>query len=188
MIDVEKRKYEKVWSNQEYRNSPSPGDVLLKRLPVLNWIDSHEVKSVLDVGCGEGKLLSKIKWHNPNIEVAGMDIAENAIDFRLKDIFRYGCAWVEDGYTQHDAIFCTDVLEHIPEEKIPTVFDLFKKNANRFCFVTICLKDDIFGKRLIGEQLHLTVKDVYWWVDQFRRLFKIEFMMATDTTLDALLK
>jgi hypothetical protein len=123
------------------------------------------------------------------MSVHGIDIASNAINPKLSDVFSQGCMWEEQNYKPTDVVTCIDVLEHLPTQHVETTLKLFKKYARKICFLSICLTDDILGPKLIGEQLHLTVKSPYWWIDKFKNVgFDIEFMLISQPYLDALLK
>lgn len=186
LAEEERSKYERMWATEQYRKAGSPSSILLNRLPVGSWLKEFEIKSVLDAGCGSGTLLKEIKRLNPAIDVRGMDIAENAVDFRLKDVFIRQCLWEPFPDKKYGAIFSIDVLEHIPTDKIDAVLDNFSRSFEKFVFMSICLVDDKYGK-LIGEALHLTVKDCFWWFDKLRMHgFGIKFSLINEITLDAL--
>lgn len=189
MIERERIKYERIWDIPAYRESASPGQILLKRLPIFSWLESYEVKTVLDCGCGEGKMLTGIKKKYPHIKVAGMDIAKNCINERMVDIFTQGCMWKEADYPgDFDAIFAVDVMEHLPTKKVCGVLEILRKKAKKFVFLSICLTDDRLGQQLIKEPLHLTVQPAYWWIRHFEENgFEMKFLMVTESYLDTLL-
>ena len=131
-----------------------------------------------------------LKKANPEWEVSGIDIAKNALDFRLKDIFTQGCLWEEGAYDDggYDAITCTDVLEHIPPDHVMDVLRLFRKYSNKCVFLSVCLIDDIFGAKLIGEPLHLTVRKYYWWLEKIRMVgFEVKHAMIQPGLFDCFL-
>ena len=187
--ELEQAKYEKVWGTNDYRKAQSPGDIFLNRLPVMDWLKVHNVKTVLDAGCGSGRMLRSLKIKDPSLEVAGMDIAENSIDSRMKDIFIQGCLWDEADFDKnYDAIFCIDVLEHIPTKYVGDVLINLAEHTNKLLFLSASMQEDVFGAKLINEPLHLTVRDVWWWTGMLNQLFmKADFLMASPTNLDAVL-
>ncbi len=78
-------------------------------------------QSVLDVGCGNGKLVSGLP---EGVEYLGTDFSKTLLDeaqkLYPKHKFVYGDVvdpkhWVDLG--KYDAIFCVAVLHHIPEKK-----------------------------------------------------------------------
>jgi SAM-dependent methyltransferase len=182
----ERKKYEKVWGFKAYRESGSPGDVFLQRLPVGQWLENHNVRTVLDAGCGAGRMIRSLKRKMPQLDVYGMDIAKNSIDPRLKDVFINQCIWDESPMV-YDAVFCIDVLEHLPEDKVEKSIRNLRSWAKKLLLLSICMKTDNFGKALIDEPLHLTVKPARWWLERIMDLGEIEFLMASPTTLDVVI-
>lgn len=77
---------------------------------------SLDGKSVLDVGCGVGYLLTSLKeWSYPKT-VAGCDFSQAAVEYSRK-IFPGNNFFVQDIYEPipgtYDVVFCTEVLEHL---------------------------------------------------------------------------
>ncbi len=167
----EREKYEKVWTFDRYRDF-SPGLEAAKRLQLVRHLHDHQVRSVLDAGCGSGKLM---RWlmtdHAEDFAVHGFDISANCLDSWFDDlkheVLTVGCLWDAADFAVHyDAIICTDVLEHIPTKHIPAVLANFRRCANNLCFLSIALFADQFGPELIQEPLHLTVNPPQWWLQQ----------------------
>ncbi|MDC0490903.1 class I SAM-dependent methyltransferase [Paracoccaceae bacterium] len=120
----------KIWGN--YRKSIVQGDeefyislhekdmeVVSQR--ISNCVDHDVVKKCVDVGCGPGELLSKLKSKlHDNVEFIGVDISASQIEeakLRYSDIEFY----LQDGSdfletlpdNSISLITCVDVLEHL---------------------------------------------------------------------------
>lgn len=67
---------------------------------------------------------------------------------------------------QFDLVWCSDVLEHIPEEDIGWVIHELDGYARRALFVTV---GSYPAKKTLpnGENAHVTIKPVEWWREQF---------------------
>ena len=169
----EKEKYTTIWRCNEYRLY-SPGESSIKNLPIIDLLRRCGAKTVLDAGCGSGKLMhALIEQCGNEFHVHGFDIAENCLDpffDEIKnDILTVGVLWnKEDFNKEYDAIICCDVLEHIPTEKVELVLDNFYCCTKTFCYLAIALQDDYFGPRIVGTPLHLTVKEPDWWISKIK--------------------
>jgi len=109
--------YEKYWQNIE--EAPPESDPLtFKRLKVfLKFVESQNIKNILDFGCGSGIVANELKKAGYN--VVGVDISQNAINEtkrKYPDI-NFICVSVENKLPfedkEFDAIYCTEVIEHI---------------------------------------------------------------------------
>lgn len=109
-------------------------------------------KTVLDYGSGKGEQYSVHHVNRTfNIEddkVTCYDIGVPEFNTLPQQTF--------------DGVICTDVLEHIPEEQLPTNLQAIFSKANKFVFVIIHT-----GSSSVtlpnGENAHCTIKPPGWW-------------------------
>lgn len=143
---------------EQYRALHSQGKFL--GLSVLKFADEigelvkqYDVKTVLDYGSGQGHQympphsLQK-KW---GVDVTMYDPAVRGLDVLPKEMF--------------GAVICSDVLEHIPEDKIDaTLAEIFDR-ATKFVFLTVCCRP---AKKTFpdGTNVHVTVKAKMWWEEK----------------------
>ena len=167
----EQSKYTTVWQHEEYRQfSPGLRACDLFHLPEV--IAKLGARRVLDAGCGSGKLMRKlIEALGVDVTVHGFDIAENCLDpwfSEIRDeVLHVGCLWEPaDLPGVYDVVLCTDVLEHIPTERIPAVLANLRAATGQLCYLAVALFADGFGERILGQPLHLTVKPPEWWLEQ----------------------
>jgi methionine biosynthesis protein MetW len=81
---------------------------------ILNLIGIH--KKVLDLGCGDGFIMKRIKAIGNNVE--GVEISNNAIKNARKNGFTvYDCSlnddWSKNIKKKYDVIFAGELIEHI---------------------------------------------------------------------------
>ena len=79
-------------------------------------------------------------------------------------------------------IYCCDVLEHIPEEKIDKVLAQMAERMRYGGYFSICLQEDLAGKQL-GHSLHLNVKGKEYWEEKISQFFQI---VGVDAVADDL--
>lgn len=124
-------------------------------------------KTLVDFGCGTGRPAKLIK--DMGLNVIGIDHAYNCLDDGVDIDFRLACLWDLPEDITGEYGLCTDVLEHIPEEKIDAVLAGIKR-AVPICFISVEDKPDLAGPR-IGEVLHVTVKPIKWWYNKLKEHF-----------------
>jgi 2-polyprenyl-3-methyl-5-hydroxy-6-metoxy-1,4-benzoquinol methylase len=122
--DYERAKYEEIWRYSDYRQY-SPGLKYSERLDLLSILHQNKIRSILDVGCGMGKVISLLLEQGGDpFEVEGFDIAHNCLNPEIVEQgvkLQVGCLWDEGVIDKKfDATICTDVMEHIPTDKVWT--------------------------------------------------------------------
>lgn len=157
LSEQEREKYEKAWALDKYRDY-SPGEHLVERAIADLGMTSFE--TVIDFGCGTGRAAKK--FQDLDFSVLGVDFVPDAVETDIA--FKEACLW-DLPVLKADWGFCTDVMEHIPTEKVSDVLDGIRRSTAKGAFFQIALTKDSFGDR-IGERLHLTVKPTDWWIDQ----------------------
>jgi len=88
---------------------------------LLSRLGEFERQSVLDVGCGDGRMCREISLRFPDRRVAGVDFSERAI--ALAKAMNFGCGRLEFEarditvgvpVQKHDVVVMMEVLEHVP--------------------------------------------------------------------------
>jgi len=164
-------KYGKMWAHPEYR-AVSPGEQLAQTF--LAQARPKRGASVIDFGCGTGRgalMLAVLGQMN----VTMVDFVGNCLDPEVRDMLttqahtlRFVKADLEKPLpVAAEYGFCTDVMEHIPTDKINDVLNNVLLSAQHV-FFSISTVDDSCGV-LIGETLHLSVFPYAWWLDQFQQ-------------------
>ena len=109
--------------------------------------------SILDYGCGKGELA---------LALPGLPIREYDPAISGKD---------EDP-APADIVACTDVLEHIEPECLPSVLDHLKALTLQYAVLTI--HTGPASKSLPdGRNAHLCQRPVQWWVHEINERFEI---------------
>jgi cyclopropane fatty-acyl-phospholipid synthase-like methyltransferase len=121
---------------------------------VVELIKTFSGKKILDLGCGKGT-------YSVILEGMGYDVmATDIIDRDLVNFENYYIS-TDYKYRKVESIMCLDVLEHIPEEEVPTMLKAMYESCEQ-AFITIS-HYKAHNKGPNGEELHLTVKPPLWW-------------------------
>lgn len=98
------------------------GDSLWKAAKVLQMIRQNDlfVKSVHDVGCGAGMVLTELQRSmDPGAQFTGFDISPQAIAMAAANqnerLLFYHCDYLESSFPPADLLLVLDVFEHIPD-------------------------------------------------------------------------
>lgn len=157
----EREKYEEIWNHKNYRKF-SPGERLVDDAFKLMGMDEHN--TLIDFGCGTGRAANKFK-KDYGMQVAGIDHAKNCLDSDVNINVLNACLWNINELCpdiSFDWGYCTDVMEHIPTEKVNDVISNISRIVTKGCFFNIATRDDDMGV-LIGRKLHMTVANAEAW-------------------------
>jgi SAM-dependent methyltransferase len=122
-------RYDKKYFDRWYRDSAtkvkSPASIRRKAalaLGVAEYYMERRVRSVLDVGCGEGNWLSHLRSLRPGIHYTGVDSSTYAVGrygnsrgIRLGSIGSLDECGLESGY---DLVICSDTLFYLSNEEM----------------------------------------------------------------------
>lgn len=160
---TERDKYVATWKIPEYSHR-SPG---LRHLPgALAWMQPEPGASITDWGSGSGKAADAMIAQGFNVRM--VDIAANAYGGPNGPVIE-ACLWeLPDDLGPTEYGFCADVMEHLPPERVPQVFDQIAARTRRACYFQIALFEDSWG----GRKLHLSVFPQSWWKERVLASFK----------------
>jgi ubiquinone/menaquinone biosynthesis C-methylase UbiE len=135
---------------------------------------------VLDVGCGQGHITSKIKEKFPTINISGLDISLTAIEYahqRHKGIdFIVGDVY-SPPYSEafFDIIICNNTWEHItdPVRMLNTLHKILKKRgviimSTPSRYRTSNLLKSLLGRSVSINEHHVTEYSVGQVIEQFK--------------------
>lgn len=168
------KKYSKLYCDELYNNENSEkfiayGDYLLSKksndlYKIFNSIDSFNISSALEVGCGQGSFLKYFSCKiNSSINI-GLDIIFSNVKVAKKKIFPEGNFVQGDAENlpfsnkSFDIVILADIIEHVPEPE-----KLMKEvtRVGKYCIVNMpiefCVLTNLrikLGKVKYGMQEH----------------------------------
>jgi cyclopropane fatty-acyl-phospholipid synthase-like methyltransferase len=162
--------------DEVYKTIPGYGSVNHGGRVQQYIVDEIKPDSVLDVGCGRGQFCLFLDKHG--IKTIGLDISSPIPDDEsdvwwirndVRKFLPFGVSWIT----------AFDVLEHIPEDELDDIFDLFNLSAQKGFVFSICFRDSVFNVQ--GQSLHPTVKAAEWWKEKISRLGKVTVLEEYET-------
>ena len=128
-------------------------------------------ESVIVFGAGNGDLSRHLERHGSNVTV--VEVSPTAYErIPVADKILGDALTLCTLERTFDHFVSVDVLEHLTENDIRIVARESARLAKRLT-VSVCTRpSELVGPA--GENLHLTVRPVRWWIDLFGRWFDIE--------------
>jgi len=162
-IDAERAKYAEVWRHRAYRKACHGLDLWRTRREIF----PPNPKSVLDIGCGTGRLFAHLR--DNGIRAEGVDLVD-ALDPEIRE--RHG-KWflsvpLQDllGPECYDLGICADVMEHLPASDVDQALRAIASRVSKAVFLIANHPSEY-----MGHNLHLTRRPVEWWQDRLHIIF-----------------
>lgn len=167
----EQEKYQTMWQFDTYREA-SPGERV-----VDFFIDLATPSGlIVDFGCGTGR--AALALHNKGYDVLCMDFASNCRDQEAMCLPFLQWDLTQPIPSRANYGYCTDVMEHIPQDDVEDVVRNIMEAAEHV-FFQISTVDDVYGK-LIGAPLHLSVFPHEKWTKIISKYGNIEWSHDQD--------
>jgi SAM-dependent methyltransferase len=171
-INTERTKYERMWTHEQYR-AVSPGEQWAHLF--LSQARPERDAEAIDFGCGTGRGALMLALFG-SMRVHMVDFAPNCLDPEVAQAcetqptrLSFGVADLTLGVDRNATYgYCCDVMEHIPPQDVRVVLRNILASANHVFFGISTVPDQLGA--LIGEQLHLTVQPMAWWVRELTAL------------------
>ena len=102
---------------------------------VIEKIKSHNPKSIVDIGCGEGRIISELAKNFSSNKLTGYDISKKAIGFAQAFVpsanFETHDIVDKPLSTKHDCVVSCEVIEHIKPEEVTTYCKNIANSLNK---------------------------------------------------------
>jgi 2-polyprenyl-3-methyl-5-hydroxy-6-metoxy-1,4-benzoquinol methylase len=109
---------------------------IIQRLPV--WIRDHQVKTILDLGCGDFHWLKEVDM--TGVEYDGYDIVQAAVEKAKKHETKWRrfhhANILSVPLPKADLVICKDVLIHLPNDDVIGSIESILKAGSRFLAAT----------------------------------------------------
>ena len=117
-------------------------------LAAAEYVLDREVRSVLDVGCGEGRWRVELKRIRPGLTYEGVDSSEYAVrrfgasrDIRAGTVGTVGRLGLSGRF---DLIICSDVIHYVPTLELRRGLTAMRRLANGILYADALTSADAF--------------------------------------------
>ena len=150
-------RYDKAYFDRWYRDPTTrvKSATAIKRkaalaLSIAEYYLERSVKSILDVGCGEGNWLSPLRVLRPAVEYTGIDASPYVVErygkkrgIRLGSFATLGMCDLRKCY---DLIICSDTLFYLPLEELKNGLTFLASRTGGIAFLELYTgKDSVIG-------------------------------------------
>ena len=167
----------------ENGNKTIPADKMFNGISLIYYIpdlmevvlNKEKAKSILDYGCGKGKLYSSTEYNTLNLDKKGRRLKDSLPNLWQLDYYDL----YDPGYKEYsklpkgkyDGVICTDVIEHIDENDCDWILDEIFSYGRKFIYLTIaCYKAlKTFDN---GKNVHVNVQTPEYWKEKLNKLHK----------------
>jgi len=115
------------WDEQDF------SEMLKKKLEKIFSIIPDDVKSIVDIGCGNGAITNQLaeKYY-----VLGIDRSKNALQYVNVNKFSASSDKIGIKNSTFDLVFSSELVEHLEEEIFRKTLEEFKRISRKYVLVT----------------------------------------------------
>ena len=173
--------YNELFSHGYHRDPDKSHSITLCK----HAISRLDFKSVLDVGCAKGRAVHYMRTHHKDSK--GLDISDVAVAEAQKmgrPCFQGSITDIPFPDNSFDLVLTTDTLEHVWVDQAEKAIDELFRVAKKFLAIKVATdytawkyskykrKHSAFKSSGLNselEDLHLTIKDIDWWMNEFKK-------------------
>ncbi len=139
------------------------------------------VNSILDIGCGDGRLTNKLAKVYP--KVVGVDISEQALQYIKTEKIKTSVDALPFGDNSFDLILSTELIEHLSDEVYRKAITEMKRVARKWILIGTPWKEQLSIARArcvqCGVQFHLNYHYRNFDYAKLYKIFVPEFSLVT---------
>lgn len=173
--------YDKAYFDKWYRSAQHQvrSSVELRRqvafvLHTAEALLNQPIRTVLDVGAGEGQWHAELKKLRPRIRYFGVDPSEYAVsrfgkrrNVHLGSAERLGdVSGIPDGV---DLLVCSSVLNYLGDDALKAALSDLARRTDGMAYLEIYTREDVEADLIEGDIAAMGRHDARWWRTQLRR-------------------
>jgi SAM-dependent methyltransferase len=146
------RDYFDRWYHRDETRVNSRAEVRRKvalAVTMTEYFIRRPIRTVLDIGCGEGAWLSHLRALRPKVAYTGFDSSDYAVERfgRSRNIRKAAFGDLPSlDLGAYDLVVCSDVLHYVPDDELRAGIPELVSAADGMAFLEVLThEDDIFG-------------------------------------------
>jgi len=164
------KRYDQAYFDKWYRHPQhrvkSPAELARQVAFVLStaeFVLGRPVRSVLDVGCGEGQWRAALRKHRPRMHYAGVDPSEYAVDrFGARRNLQLGGIEALDSLslrTEYDLVVCCGMLNYLTAAQLTNGLARVARKVGGVAYLELFTREDRFE----GDTEWPTPRPAQWY-------------------------
>lgn len=149
------------------------------------------VRTVLEVGCGDGSVLAELSRRGLGEALSGLEISASGVEIarsrdiaRLKSVDQFDGQTIPFGDRSFDLVYCTHVLEHVAHERL---FLAELARVGRHIFIEVPLEDTMrVGRAVVNDIGHINFYNRVTFRALLEEFFAVERLEIYDHSREVL--
>jgi len=138
MNEFEKEYYE---ADQFWSGNMVQDDANKKRIELTAAFVKDDVKSLLDVGCGNGVFLNYINNLNRQVRLVGLERSETALSYVKTEKIQANIEQIPIPDQSFDCVTCLEVIEHLPVNIYEKALNELARVSNKYIIISVPYKE-----------------------------------------------
>ena len=146
------REYFERWYHDRRTRVNSRAEVrrkVLMAVTVAEYFLRRSIRTVLDVGCGEGAWLSHLRALRPRVHYTGLDSSDYVVERYGRERNIRKAAFGDLPRLEldvYDLVVCSDVLHYVPDEQLRDGVPALARATDGLAYLEVLTReDDIYG-------------------------------------------
>jgi SAM-dependent methyltransferase len=146
------KRYDRAYFDRWYRKREtrvsSSSDVRRKvtlAVSMAEYFLHRRLRTVLDIGCGEGAWLRHLRALRPQVQYQGIDASDYAVKRfgRSRNIIKGAFGDLPDlDLGVYDLVICSDVMHYVPDDEIDRGIGALVAATDAIAFLEVLTKED----------------------------------------------
>jgi SAM-dependent methyltransferase len=111
-----------------------------KKLDLLDKVIPNDVKTIIDIGCGNGLITNVL---NKKYQVLGVDINASKLEYVEAPTLQSSCDKIDRADGDFDMVFSSEMLEHLPEDLYKRTLVEFERLAKNYILITVPYRESL---------------------------------------------
>jgi SAM-dependent methyltransferase len=166
------RAYFERWYHNRRTRVHSQGEVRRKvslAVTTAEYFLRRQLRTVLDIGCGEGAWLPHLRALRPKITYSGLDSSDYAVERygAQRNIRKASFAELPHlGLLPYDLVVCADVMHYVPDRELRAGIAEIARICEGVAFVEVLTAED----DVIGDLDAFHFRPAAWYRNAFRKV------------------